>query len=102
MAADIPLNVEHLLKAVEYANLEHLCHCVYLPDSKKWELSSNESVARRVLIEYWLLNDPAPSWRRLLQRLDDFFSDKTCASAADAIRHIAEPIQGMFFTFLYV
>ena len=97
--------MEHLLKAVEYVNLERLCHCVYLPDSKKWELPSDESVARRVLVEYWLLNDPAPSWRRMIQRLDwaHFqYNDMTCASAADAIRHIAEPIQGMLFTFLYV
>ena len=94
--------MEHLLKAVEYVNLEHLCECVYLPDSKKQELLSNIIVARRVLVEYWLLNDPAPSWRRLLLSLDNFFRDTTCASAADAIRHIAEPIQGMLFALLSV
>ena len=95
----MPLNVEQLLKAVEYVNLERLCRCVYLPDSKNLE---DKSVARRVLVEYWLLNDPAPSWRRLLQRLDTYYSDATCASAADTIRHAAEPIQGMLFTFLCV
>ena len=96
--------MEHLLKAVEYVSLKRLCGCVYLPDSKKSELPSDESVARRVLVEYWLLNDPAPSWRRMLQRLDqayDAYGDMTCASAADAVRHTAEPIQGMLFTFLY-
>ena len=94
--------MEHLLKAVEYVNLEHLCDCVYLPNSKQ---HSDDSVTRRVLVEYWLLNDTAPSWRRMIQRLDwaHFqYNDMTCASAADAIRHIAEPIQGMLFTFLYV
>ena len=93
------------MKAVEYVNLEPLCDCVYLPDSKRSEIPSNQSVARRVLVEYWLLNDPAPSWRKLLQRLDwayEFHYDMTCAAAADTIRHVAEPIQGMLFTFLYV
>ena len=93
------------MKAVEYINLERLCWCVYLPDSKRSEIPSNQSVARRVLIEYWLLNDPAPSWRKLLQRLDEAYfayGDMTCAAAADAIRHVAEPIQGTLFTFLYV
>ena len=94
--------MEHLLKAVEDINLEQLCRCVYLPDSKEHELPSKRSVARRVLVEYWLLNDPAPSWRRLLNRLDTYDGDATCASAADAIRHITEPIQGMLFAFLYV
>ena len=94
--------MEQLLKAVQHVNLERLCECVYLPDSKK---HSNESVTRRVLLEYWLLNDPAPSWRRSLQRLDwvyDLRGDITCGSAADAIRHVIEPIQGMLFMFLYV
>ena len=90
------------MKAVEFVNLECLRECVYLPDSKQ---HSDEGVARKVLVEFWLLNDPVPSWRRLLQRLDWVYSvhgDITCGSAADAIRHTAEPIQGMLFTFLYV
>ena len=97
--------MEQVLKAVEHVTLECLCSCVYLPDSKKQELPSDERVARRVLVEYWLLNDPAPSWRRMIQRLDwayDAYFNTTCALAADAIRHAAEPIQGMLFTFLYV
>ena len=94
--------MEHLLKAVEPVNLERLCECVYLPDSKQ---HLDDNVTRRVLVEYWLLSDPAPSWRRLLQRLDwayYTYGDMTCASAADAIRHVVEPIQGMLFMFLYV
>ena len=93
--------MEQLLKAVEHVNLERLCSCVYLPDSKKPELPSDECVARRVLVEYWLLNDPAPSWRRMVQRFDLHYNDTTCALAAEAIRHTAEPIQGMLFTLLY-
>ena len=90
------------MKAVASINVKSLCHCFYLPDSKKHELSLDESAARRVLVEYWLLNDPAPSWRRLLQRCDwvyvyNVHGDETCGLAADAIRHITEPIQGMLF-----
>ena len=88
------------MKAVDSIDVEYLCYCFYLPESKRHELPSDESAARRVLVEYWLLNDPAPSWRRLLQRCDwvyDVYGDKTCGLAADAIRHITEPIQGMLF-----
>ena len=94
--------MEHILKAVEYVNLERLSEFVYLPDYKQ---RSDENDTRENLVQYWLLSDPAPSWRRLLQILDwayDVYEDMTCASAADTIRHAAEPIQGMLFTFLYV
>ena len=62
-----------------------------------------------MLAEWWLLTDPAPSWRRLIGHLD-FYGDTyspgisddnaSCAAAADFMRHNAEPVQGMLSTFI--
>jgi len=68
-----------------------LCDCLYVPQSKRVSIEKQpKSEHRKLLAEWWLLTDPAPSWRSLIRGLD--WWEETLA--ADKIRNNAEPIQG--------
>ena len=92
--AVVPLTVENVMKAVENVDWLYLFECVYMPGTKKQELYSDERSGRKELVSWWLLNDPAPSWRRLIRGID-FWS---CDISTDTLRHLAEQVRGMFFT----
>ena len=68
-----------------------LCDCLYIPQSKRVSIEKQpKSEHRKLLAEWWLLTDPAPSWRSLIRGID--WWEETLA--ADKIRNNAEPIQG--------
>ena len=90
--------------------LDFLCEYLLVPKSKQFEIEAQHPVEdrKKVLIEWWFLNDPAPSWRRLIQRLDCFNSstwggnESLCGYIADTIRHNAEPVKGMLSSYTSV
>ena len=112
-----PLTVEIILtslQGVAWRKLgEKLFRCVYNHESNQWDYpkldeitqqhQSNDSCLRAV-IECWLQGeglDEEPSWRRIIWALDGATETST---AADPIRHYAEPLPGEScdsITFLY-
>ena len=105
LAAGVPLTLHNVTTAINNVKWDTLCTCLCVPQSKKDHIEQQLSeVRRRMLTEWWLLTDPAASWRRLICRLD-FYGDPfrlpnepSCAAAADFMRHNAEPVQGMLST----
>ena len=108
LAAGVPLMLHNVTTAINNVEWEILCVCLCVPQSKKDHIEQQASSAehhRRMLAEWWLLTDPAPSWRRLIGCLDccgdpRFGDDPSCAAAVDFIRHNAERVQGMLSTFI--
>ena len=100
-AAGVPLTLHNVTTATDnIVKWNILCECLRVPESKRRHIEQQATEHhRRMLVEWWLLNDPAPSWRRLIVRLDLFYHD-SCAATADLIRHNAEPVQGMLSTFM--
>ena len=99
--------MDNISKTVEEVEWDYLCRCLHISYSerRKIEVLHSANSHRRVLVEWWLLTDPAPSWRRIIQRLDIYYSryvDESCAHAADCIRHNAEPVQGMLSMYMHV
>ena len=104
LAAGVPLTLHNVTTAINNVKWEKLCRCLCVPESKKDHFEQQSSEHRkRMLAEWWLLTDPAASWRRLIGRLD-FYADlpdgASCAAASDFMRHNAEPVQGMLSTFI--
>ena len=97
-AAPGPLTPEAVTEAVTLVTWDNLCICLRVPASKcdEIELHFLANDRQRVLVEWWLSTDPSPSWRRLIQRLDD--SGDT--ASADKIRCNLEPVQGVFATYI--
>ena len=96
LTAAAPLTPETVIEAVEEVTWETLCLCLCVSQSKYYEILANypPKSHRRVLVDWWFFMDPAPSWRRLIHRLDEFNESET----ADKIRHNAEPVEGMLST----
>ena len=93
-----PLTLEAVTEAVKEVTWDNLCICLHIPASKcdEIEVQCPAKDRQRVLVEWWLSTDPAPSWRRLVQQLDD--SGDT--ASADKIRCRVEPVQGVFATYI--
>ena len=107
LAAGVQLTLHNVTTTTKNVDWVTLCECLCVPESKRRHIEQQASEhQRRMLGEWWLLTDPAPSWRRLITRLDYFGDpialeyDSSCASTADLIRHNAEPVQGMLSTFM--
>ena len=106
LAAGVPLTLHNVTTAINNVKWEMLCTCLCVPQSKKDHIEQHSiEHQKRMLAEWWLLTDPAASWRRLICRLDYYgdpltFDDPSCAAAVDFIRHNAEPVQGMLSTFI--
>ena len=99
MATAVPLTQETVTEAVKEVKWDDLCWCLRVPPSKCQEIRT-QSLAdnhSRLLVDWWLSTDPAPSWRRLIHQLD-------CRDtrSANKIRHNAEPVQGTFHKSLSV
>ena len=89
----------HVLKAVERVNrlLGHaeLGFWLCVPDSKQAEIKRQFSrlpQQRKAIIKYWIKRDPRASWRGLITALD-WMEEK---QVADDIRHLAEPLSGVY------
>ena len=93
-AVDMTFSTMNVLKAVqEVENTDRLGSYLNIPDSKRQEISihfSSEPQQKKQLIKYWMERDPLASWRTLIVSLDGMREKK----AADAIRHLAEPVTG--------
>ena len=107
LTAGIPLTLHNVTTAINNVKWEILCTCLCVPQSKKDHIEQYSiEHQKRMLAEWWLLTDPATSWRRLIGHLDfyaDPYSavyDSSCAAAVDFMRHNAEPVQGMLSTFV--
>ena len=96
LTAAAPLTPEAVTEAVKEVKWVFLCDCLYVPGSKHDEILAHypPDDHRRGVVDWWFSTDPTPSWRRLIQRLDDWDESET----ADKIRHNAEPVEGMLST----
>ena len=103
LAAGVPLTLHNVTTAINNVKWEMLCTCLCVPQSKKDHIEQQGfEHQKRMVAEWWLLTDPAPSWRRLIGRLDFYDYDPSCTEAADFMRHNAEPVQGMLSTFIFL
>ena len=87
----ITRNVQRAVREVE--DTYRLGRYLGVPDSKRDEIKSQfSSVPQQVkaYINYFIEHDPAASWRAVISALDGLGEKK----AADAIRHLAEPVTG--------
>ena len=106
LAAGVPLTLHNVTTTTKNVDWVTLCECLHVPQSKRRHIEQQAPEhQRRMLGEWWLLTDPAPSWRRLISRLDYYgdpmlSNNASCAATADLIRHNAEPVQGMLSTFM--
>ena len=108
LAAGVPLTLHNVTTTIKSVEWNVLCECLHVPESKRRHIEQQAPEhQRRMLGEWWLLTDPAPSWRRLISCLDYYGDsgsvmnyDPSCAATADLIRHNAEPVQGMLSTFM--
>ena len=93
-AVDMTFSTMNVLRAVqEVEYTDHLGICLSVPLSKREEINSQFSSVphkKKQMIKYWMETDPLASWRRVIVALDGMREKK----AADAIRHMAEPVTG--------
>ena len=99
-AVDMTFSTMNVLRAVEEVeNIDRLGLYLNVPMSKRQHINSqfsSRSQRKKQLIKYWIESDPIASWRGLIVALDDMGE-----KAADAIRHLAEPVTGRICT-LYI
>ena len=84
-------NVQRAVREVK--DTDSLGAYLGVPDSKRAEIQEQFShVPQQVkaYINYFMEHDPVASWRAVIVALDGMGEKK----AADAIRHLAEPITG--------
>ena len=93
-AVDMTFSTTTVLRAVqEVEDTDLLGGWLRVPQSKRREINSHFSSGpqrRKQIIKYWMETDPLASWRSLIVALDEMEEKK----AADAIRHLAEPVTG--------
>ena len=97
-----PLSVENVMAVLEALPWRHVGFQLCVPDSKLDAIASENSTDRQRLaavIRYWILRDPYASWRRLIHRLDYFYSGedvhiKKWHDVTDRIRKYAEKQTG--------
>ena len=93
-AVDMTFTSKNLQRALcDVNDPEGLGDLLGVPDSKQNEIRSQfSSVPQRTkaFVDYFMEHDPLASWRAVIVFLDAMREKK----AADAIRHLAEPITG--------
>ena len=93
-AVDMTFTTKNVQRAVqEVKNTDRLGDWLGVPDSKRNEINRQfSSVPQQVktYINYFMEHDPVASWRAVIVALDAMGEKK----AADAIRHLAEPVTG--------
>ena len=90
-------NVQRAVWGVE--DTDSLGSWLGVPDLKREEIRGRfSSVPRQVkaYINYFMEHDPVASWRAVIVALDGMKEKK----AADAIRHLAEPVIGMEYMYM--
>ena len=84
-------NVQRAVREVK--DTDNLGDCLGVPTSKRAEIQKQfSSVPQQVkaYINYFMEHDPVASWRAVIVALDGMREKE----AADAIRHLAEPVTG--------
>ena len=93
-AVDMTFTTRNVQRAVrEVKNTDRLGICLGVPPLKRDEIKKQfSSVPQRVkaYINYFMEHDPVASWRAVIVALDEMGEKE----AADAIRHLAEPVTG--------
>ena len=89
-------NVQKAVERVErvWGDFE-LAYYLHVPDSKRDEIKRQFSrlpQQKQALIKYWKDRNPRASWRSLIAALDAMKEKR----AADDIRHLAEPLSGVY------
>ena len=77
----------------EVKDIDRLARWLHVPESKRDEIKKQfSSVPQQVkaYIKYFMEHNPVASWRAVIVALD-VMNEK---EAADAIRHLAEPVTG--------
>ena len=94
----VALTPEAVTEAVKEVEWKLLCICLCVPDSKCDEIKSQYPAKyhRKVLVDWWFSTDPAPSWRRLVYRLDVLIL--LSSETVEKIRCNVEPVQGTLST----
>ena len=91
---DMTFTTKNLQKAVqEVKNTNELGRWLGVPRLKRTEIQrhfSNVPQQVKAYINYFMEHDPAASWRAVIVALNAMGEKK----AADAIRHLAEPVIG--------
>ena len=93
-------NVQKAVERVEkvwgrYVGDFGLASWLCVPDSKRNEIKRQFSrllQQKQALIKYWKDRNPRASWRSLIATLDRMEEKR----AADDIRHLAEPLSGVY------
>ena len=95
-AVDMTFSTMNVLRAVqEVEDTDGLGVWLCVPRSKQGEIYSQFSSVpqrKKQIIKYWMETDPLASWRSVIVVLDWMGEKK----AADAIRHMAEPVTGIY------
>ena len=95
-AVDMTFSTMNVLRAVqEVRDTDRLGNRLSVPWSKREEIDSQFSSVpqrKKQMIKYWMETDPLASWRSMIVALDWEGEKK----AADAIRHMAEPVTGIY------
>ena len=93
-AVDMTFTTKNVQRAVrDVKDTDHLGLFLGVPESKRDEIQSQfSSVPQQVkaYINYFMEHDPVASWRSVIVVLDGMGEKK----AAEAIRHLAEPVTG--------
>ena len=90
-------NVQKAVERVErvWGSGGQLADWLHVPDSKRNEIQRQFSrlpQQKQALIKYWKDRNPRASWRSLIVTLDAMKEKR----AADDIRHLAEPLSGVY------
>ena len=93
----VPLTVDNVVEALDRVKTKwwHLGERLHIPHSNLTEFKSKHSSIEgclRSTVHLWLLTDPYASWRPIILALDGIKEYKV----AESLRHLAEPIVGMF------
>ena len=95
-AVDMTFTTKNVQRAVrEVKNTDQLGRWLGVPPSKRREIQKqffNVPQQVKAYINYFMEHNPVASWRAVIVALDQMGEKK----AADAIRHLAEPVTGIY------
>ena len=97
-AADVPLTTDNICKELAGVNCMKdfgLGYWLRVPNHRRDKIKQQHSTQAnqtRAIIDYWLSVDPTPSWRRVVESLEDSKEHK----AAERVKPYVEPLTGEY------